>query len=120
MIAVVLDTNIVVSALIAPIGNEAVVLSLALQGRLAVCFSPAILAEYQEVLSRPRLKLRPTEIEAALASIRGVGRMVYPFETLDISSDEPDNRIYECAAAAHADYIVTGNANISPRLTRTL
>jgi putative PIN family toxin of toxin-antitoxin system len=93
MIAVVLDTSIVVSAMIAPNGNEAAVLSLALQGQLAMCLSPVLLAEYQDVLHRPRLKLRPSEIEAVLANIRVVSRMVQPTETLEISCDEADNRI---------------------------
>jgi putative PIN family toxin of toxin-antitoxin system len=115
MIAVVLDTNIVVSAPIAPKGNEAVVLSLALQGQLALCISPAMLAEYQEVLYRPRLKLQPNETEAVLVNIRGVSRMVHPSETLEISGHGPDNRIYECADAAQADYIVTGNAKHFPK-----
>lgn len=115
MIAVVLDTNVIVSALVAPNGNEAGVLSLALQGQLALCLSPAMLAEYEEVLHRPRLKLQPSEIAAVLVNIRGVSRMVQPSETLKISGHEPDNRIYECADAAQADYIVTGNARHFPR-----
>src|ERR1039458_9113944 len=115
MIDVALDTNIVVSALIAPKGNEAMVLSLALQGQLALCISPAMLAEYQEVLYRPRLKLQPNETEAVLVNIRGVSRMVHPSETLEISGHGPDNRIYECADAAQADYIVTGNAKHFPK-----
>jgi predicted nucleic acid-binding protein len=83
--------------------------------QLVLCLSPALLAEYQEVLYRPRLKLQPGEIEAVLANIRRVGWMVRPSETLRISGHEPDNRIYECADAAHADYIVIGNAKHFPK-----
>jgi predicted nucleic acid-binding protein len=34
---------------------------------------------------------------------------VTPRAVLNLSNHEPDNRIYECAQAAHARYIVTGN-----------
>lgn len=40
---------------------------------------------------------------------------VTPTVTLKISSDDDDNRIYECAAEALADYIVTGNTRHFPR-----
>ena len=36
---------------------------------------------------------------------------VTPTETLNISDDEDDNRVYECADAAMAEFIVTGNAS---------
>ena len=36
-------------------------------------------------------------------------RMVVPVETLTVLGDEPDNRILECALAADADVIVTGD-----------
>jgi putative PIN family toxin of toxin-antitoxin system len=109
MIRVVLDTNVIVSALLNPNGKEALVLLLCLRRQLAMCLSPAMLAEYQEVLYRPRLRLQPSEIEAVLAGIYKIGKMVRPIETLNISGDEPDNRVYECADAAQAGYIVTGN-----------
>jgi predicted nucleic acid-binding protein len=35
--------------------------------------------------------------------------LVTPTDRLTESPDESDNRVYECAAAAEADYIVTGN-----------
>jgi uncharacterized protein len=44
---------------------------------------------------------------------------VTPTVTLKISSDEDDNRIYECAAEALADYIVTGNTRHFPRPYQT-
>jgi putative PIN family toxin of toxin-antitoxin system len=109
MIRVVLDTNVIVSALLNPNGKESLVLLLCLRRQLAMCLSPAMLAEYKEVLYRPRLKLQPGEIEAVLAGINKVSRIVRLLETLNISGDEPDNRVYECADAAQADYIVTGN-----------
>ncbi len=67
---VVLDTNIVVSALLQPLGPSASILLLALSGKLRLCFSESLLAEYEEVLRRPRLKRDPGTIRQALAAIQ--------------------------------------------------
>ena len=107
---VVLDTNILVSALLKPAGLESTILLLALRGRFELWVTPAILAEYAEVLGRPRLKIDPVASGAAMAAIRKVCHVVHPTRRLSISRDEPDNRFYECADAAQAHYLVTGNA----------
>jgi putative PIN family toxin of toxin-antitoxin system len=67
---VVLDTNVIVSAVLVPSGTQASVLLLALTGRIALYVSSSVLAEYEEVLRRPRLKLQPRQIDAAMAAIR--------------------------------------------------
>ena len=51
---IVLDTNVVVSGLLKSQGNPAQVLTLALAGAVQVCYDKLILAEYTEVLARPR------------------------------------------------------------------
>lgn len=112
---VVLDTNVVVSALVRPHGLQDQVLRLALAGVLQLCISEAVLEEYARVLPRPRLKLRPEEIQTTLAKIREAATVVYPNKTLAISKDEPDNRFLECAEAARAAYLVTGNTRHFPQ-----
>ena len=110
MIQVVIDTNIVVSANLVDVGPSAAILDLAVNQKIIrMCISPAVLKEYNEVLRRPRLKLPAAQIEESLALIIDAARMVYPAKTLNISGDESDNRFYECADAAGADYLVTGN-----------
>lgn len=64
MIPVVLDTNIIVSALLKPTGLEGIVLLLALRPGLRLYVSNPILAEYEDVLRRPKLKLGYDEIQA--------------------------------------------------------
>jgi uncharacterized protein len=112
---VVLDTNIIVSALLVPKGRQAAVLLLALQGQIALYISSPVIAEYEEVLNRPRLKLQSRHIEEALAAIRKVAYFVTPTQTLSVSAHESDNRFLECAEAAEADYLVTGNARHFPQ-----
>jgi uncharacterized protein len=104
----VIDTNVIVSALLKPQGLEDQVLRLALAGRLLLCTSPAVLAEYARVLLSPKFKLRPEEIGTALNNLEKAGRLVHPTETLRIPEDESDNRFYECAAAAQADSSTSG------------
>ena len=112
---VVLDTNIIVSALLVPAGTEASVLLLALRGDIELHVSAPVLDEYEEVLRRPRFKLEQHRIEAVLKGLRKVGHIVRPMETLSISTHESDNRFLECAEAAEADYLVTENARHFPQ-----
>jgi putative PIN family toxin of toxin-antitoxin system len=111
---VVLDTNVVVSALLVPSGTQGSILLLALRGHFALYVSPSVLAEYEEVMHRPRLKLQPRQIDAALSAIRRVAHLVEPIAAVSVSPDESDNRFLECAEAAEADYLVTGNARHFP------
>ena len=92
---VVLDTNVIVSAVLAPSGTQASVLLLALTGRIALYVSPSVLAEYEEVLRRPRLKLQPHQIDAAMAAIRRVAHLVQPTQAVSVSPHESDNRFLE-------------------------
>jgi putative PIN family toxin of toxin-antitoxin system len=114
MIRVVLDTNVVVSATLVPSGTQAIILLLALTGQIRIYVSEPVLTEYEEVLRRPRLKLATHRIEEALNAIRMIARPVRVRETLSISPDENDNRFLECAEAARADYLVTGNTKHFP------
>lgn len=106
---VVLDTNVVVSALLKPQGLEDQVLRLALAGRLLLCLSPAVLAEYARVLPAPKFKLRPEEVSTTLKQLERSGSLFHPTQPLRLSEHEADNRFYECADAAQADFLITGN-----------
>jgi putative PIN family toxin of toxin-antitoxin system len=55
MTRIVIDTNILVSAILTPKGNPAKILKLVLEGTLNLIISPAILEETQQVLRYPRL-----------------------------------------------------------------
>jgi len=73
MSRVVLDSNVLVSALLAPAGTQATVLMLAFTGHVTLYVSTPVLAEYGEVLRRPRLRLEPRKIDAAMAAVRRPG-----------------------------------------------
>jgi len=110
MTRVVIDTNVVVSANLADETPPAAIFLLAVRRKLIqMCISPAVLAEYEEVLRRPRLNIAEEKVQTSLTLIRNAAHMVHPTTTLNISSHDSDNRFYECAEAAGADYIITGN-----------
>jgi putative PIN family toxin of toxin-antitoxin system len=119
MIRIFSDTNIAVSAAIKPKGAEAQVLDAVADGKLLLCLSEAILAEYEEVLRRPKLRLDPERVRRVWELIRTGSLLVRPVETLTVSPDEPDNRFLECADAAKAHYLVTGNLRHFPRVWKT-
>jgi putative PIN family toxin of toxin-antitoxin system len=114
MIRVVIDTNVLVSALLQPEGLPAAVWMLALSGRIQPCVSDAVLAEYQDVIRRPHFKRDAETIDGTLQAIRRAARHVKPTMQADACSDPDDNMFLECAEAAHADYLVTGNQRHFP------
>jgi putative PIN family toxin of toxin-antitoxin system len=114
MIRVVLDTNIVVSALLQPLGPPAQVFLRTLSGSLLLCVSGNVYAEYEEVINRPRLRRSADVIAATLRAIREKGIWVRPTEHVQACSDPDDDIFLECAQAASAHYLVTGNLRHFP------
>jgi uncharacterized protein len=114
MIRAVLDTNVIVSALLQPAGAPARVFLLAIGGPVQLCVSGNVYAEYEEVIRRPRLRRTETVITSTLDTIREKGFWVRPVDTIRACSDPDDDIFLECAAAAQADYLVTGNIRHFP------
>jgi putative PIN family toxin of toxin-antitoxin system len=111
----VVDTNIVVSAALKPDGLQRTVLLLATSKPVRLYVSDAILSEYREVLSRPRLRIRKGLRQQLLQLIRNRSHSVTPVRTIHVTKDPDDNMFVECADAARADYLVTGNPRHFPR-----
>jgi putative PIN family toxin of toxin-antitoxin system len=114
MIRVVLDTNIIVSALLQPLGPPAQVLSMALNGSIQTCVSGSVYAEYEEVIRRPRLKHEESVVAGMLHFVREKGLWVRPTQTVRACGDTDDDIFLECSQAARADYLVTGNTRHFP------
>ena len=111
---VVLDTNILISACWTPGGLESQIVQMVLGGRITACISPAVWAEYRNVLFRDKFAPMRTKAEALLANLESVAVKVQPGEVVIAASDEDDNRFLECAAAAGAAYLITGNLRHYP------
>ena len=107
---IVLDTNIIVSGLLQSKGNPAQVLTLALAGAVQVCYDERILAEYSEVLVRPRFKFDLKRVREVLNKIKVDGLTVDASgeSNLDLP-DADDEPFLAVALAGSADFLVTGN-----------
>ena len=114
MARAVLDTNVIVSACLTPEGAPATIVELALLGVFTFCISREVLAEYREVLGRPKFSRQSERIKAVLEGIVEISEMITPESSLTISPDEQDNRLLECALACKADMLVTGNQKHFP------
>lgn len=111
---VVLDTNVLVSACWKPGGLEAQVVDLAISGRITLCVSAEILAEYRDVLSRPKLAAVNSRALEILAALERAAVTVETATGVTASIDDDDNRFLECAEAAAADCLITGNLRHYP------
>lgn len=111
---VVLDTNILISACWKADGLEDCVVKLGLEGRFEIVTSPDLWDEYRDVLNRAKFARQRERIDTLLAALEAKALRFTPQERLNLASDEDDNRILECALAANASYIVTGNLRDFP------
>jgi uncharacterized protein len=78
------------------------------------CLSEEILAEYAAVLARPKFSFPPHEINAALAMFRSKGEFFELDVSAAASADPTDTKFLQCAQAARADFLVTGNKRDFP------
>ena len=111
---VVLDTNVLLSACLKPLGLEAQVVDQALGGIVEAYVTQAVLDEYADVLRRDKFRACRERAETILAGIERCAVHVTAGETATGASDEDDNRFLECAAAAGAVYLITGNLRHFP------
>ena len=111
----VIDTNVVVSAALKPEGLQRTVVLLAMTKPALWYVSDAIVSEYAMVLARPELKIRMSLRQQLLQLIKNHTRVVSPSRLAQVTSDPADNMFVECADAARADYLVTGNQRHFPK-----
>jgi putative PIN family toxin of toxin-antitoxin system len=106
---VVLDTNVLLSALAFPGSKPDQVLHRVRRGEVELFLSAFILAELERIL-RDKFRFIKRQIDERVRVIR---RMATPVEPTDrialVAATDDDNRILECALAARADYLVTGH-----------
>ncbi len=114
---VVLDTNVIVSALLSPGGPPAEIISRWEADQFEVVTSPPLLSELKRALQYPRvkkyLKSSPDDVTAFAERFGRVARVVQPRLALDVIEDDPaDNRVLECAIAGGAAYIISGDDHL--------
>lgn len=116
---IVLDTNVIVSGLLSPFGPCGEIASMVSSGELRLCFDARILAEYREVLRRPKFGFDQEKVAALLEQIDSCGRLTAPSPLQAKLPDADDEPFLEVAAASSAASIVTGNpAHFPSKLCR--
>ncbi|MHC1743988.1 MAG: putative toxin-antitoxin system toxin component, PIN family [Syntrophobacteraceae bacterium] len=116
MIKVVIDTNVLVSALLKPDSIPELILSLILENRLVLCLTDPIVAEYEEVFARAKFKkLNRQKVENLIGRLKEQALWVEPKIVFNVTKLDPeDNKFLECALAGQADFLVTGNTKHFP------
>jgi len=117
VIRVVLDTNILISAILFG-GKPRQVLERVIRGEIRLCMSEAILEELKGVLRRSKFSYSIEAIQVILTELTSLSDFVNPSKTIRVVPEDPDdNRILECAVEAEANYIITGDLHLL-RLSR--
>ncbi len=111
---VVIDTNVLVAALIQPAGFCGRLLDLVVDGAVDVCVDDRILAEYAEVLPRRKFHLPPEKIRIALDFFRQSGIPIIAPPLTVVLPDPDDLPFLEVAASSHA-ILVTGDRQHFPK-----
>jgi len=111
---IVIDTNVIVSSLIQKSYPYHIIFDLLIEDKICLCISPTLMAEYYEVLERPKFAQFQgftAKARVVLANIELKAIHYNPKITLDLISDKDDNKILELADECEADFVITGNTN---------
>jgi len=104
---IVLDTNVLVSGLLSPFAPSGVIVRMVSSGAVTLCLDARILAEYDEVLARPRFDFGPDAVAALLDYIDFAGEVAAPQPLAVRLPDPGDEPFLEVASACCADCLVT-------------
>ena len=114
----VVDTNVLVSALIRSEGIPARILDLILSGQVQIILDHRIYAEYQDVLLRPEFGFALEPVDNLLDFLLQYGERVYTISTSMVLPDAYDGKFLEVAIDGSAEFLVTGNLKHFPARQR--
>ena len=122
MIYAVIDTNVLVSALIThnSLSATAKVVRLLLNGEFTPLYESSIIEEYQEVLHRAKFKLVPGVADALISFIKEHGIETSRTAFLDSMPDEDDRVFYEVSLSVEDSFMVTGNLKHYPQTPKVV
>jgi len=112
---VVLDTNVLVSGVLKPYSPAASILRMLVEGVIQPAYDLRILAEYREVLSRPKFSFDREVVKPLLDQIEEEGVLISTSPLKSPLPDPADEPFLEVAVAAAAAALVTGNRRHFPR-----
>jgi putative PIN family toxin of toxin-antitoxin system len=111
MVRVVVDTNILVSALINH--GKPRILVLKLLEEHTVILSRQMLAELADVLTRDKFAVKTSQVDTFLAILVRKSKIVTPSSRFKVISEDPDDDVVlNTAYTGKAEYIVTGDRHL--------
>jgi putative PIN family toxin of toxin-antitoxin system len=110
-VRVILDTNILISGLISPLGKPARLIDAWLDGRFTLLSHAVQLDEFRAVSRRERIRplLRPSEAGRLVNRIAALAEMPMQLPFVRRSSDPHDDFLLALCEAGAADLLVTGD-----------
>jgi putative PIN family toxin of toxin-antitoxin system len=109
---VVLGTNVVLSAVLFG-GKPRQIVEYALAGTIRLFMSGPLIAELQGVLQRPKFGFAPQIVQSIVSELTSIAEWVVPQKHFRLVRDDPaDNHVTDCAIAAEAEYLVTGDKHL--------
>jgi putative PIN family toxin of toxin-antitoxin system len=110
----VLDTNILLSALLSPLGAPAKLLDAWERKRFTLVASDALIAELRDVAGRPffRARLRASAAELLAAGLRDFSFFCQDLPSGIIAPDPKDSYLLALAEASQAEFLVTGDKQL--------
>ncbi|MBM4145753.1 MAG: putative toxin-antitoxin system toxin component, PIN family [Nitrospira sp.] len=111
---IVPDTNVLVAGLLSPFGACGEIVLMVSSGEITLSFNARILAEYDEVLRRPKFNFEEEKVKALLDYIGHRGQTVATSPLANSLPDPDDETFLETTMASQAACLVTGNQNHFP------
>jgi len=112
MLRIVLDTNVLISAVISG-GKPEQLLNLAVQRQYVLLLSREVMKEFAGALKYPKFRMTKREIANASRALMRTARIIEVTSSRKIVQDDPqDNILVNLALDGHADYIVTGDRQL--------
>ena len=117
MIYAIIDTNVLVSALLSRSSDAATVQVVGAIAEGSVCplYNQEIIAEYEDVLRRPKFGFPPKAIDTILNTVLTIGLYADRVHSSEHFPDADDIVFYEVALSKEDAYLVTGNTKHFPR-----
>jgi len=116
MIRAIIDTSVLVSAVIRPQGALGFVIKNLRDGNYRYMYSLPLIEELVNVIVRPKIYakygLTSEDVETLLLLLQWRGELVHPIQKVDICRDPKDNKILEAALAGKVDMIVTSDSDL--------
>ena len=115
---IVLDTNVLVSAILSPNGPPAAVLRTLLTEGVSLCFDERIVSEYRDVLTRTKFSFDRELVEELIGFLEAAGSPTLAPPLAVTLPDPWDQMFIEVAVGSQADFLVTGNLKHFPEEAR--